>query len=132
MCDYSLEFHRSRPAQLGERYETHRFEGRSIGFIAPGDPLTAVCMACDTRLRLEDVPEMVQRCCSRKVSDCNRGEDSPATLRKRRTFTIKSVPGRAALGYSAPNSLGRVLINEHCLSLALSAWLPLEDLIRDL
>jgi hypothetical protein len=57
MCDYSLEHYRSRPAQLGERYETHQFESRSIGFVAPGDPSTAVCMACDTTLRLENVPE---------------------------------------------------------------------------
>jgi hypothetical protein len=61
MCDYSLEHYRSRPAQLGEKYETHQFQSRSIGFIAPGDPSTAVCMACDTKLRLEGVPEMVQR-----------------------------------------------------------------------
>ena len=40
MCDYSLEHYRSRPAQLGERYETHQFQSRSIGFIAPGDPST--------------------------------------------------------------------------------------------
>ena len=32
MCDYSLEHYRSRPAQLGEKYETHQFESRSIGF----------------------------------------------------------------------------------------------------
>ena len=55
MCDYSLEMYRSRPAQLGERYETHQFQSRSIGFIAPGDPSTAVCMACDTKLALEDI-----------------------------------------------------------------------------
>jgi len=61
MCDYSLEAYRSRPALLGERYETHRFESYSIGFIAPGDPATAVCLACDTRLRLEGIPEKVQR-----------------------------------------------------------------------
>jgi hypothetical protein len=60
MCDYSLEHYRSRPAQLGEKYETHQFESHSIGFIAPGDPATAVCMACDTKLRLESIPEMVQ------------------------------------------------------------------------
>jgi hypothetical protein len=35
MCEYSLEHYRSRPAQLGEKYETHQFESRSIGFIAP-------------------------------------------------------------------------------------------------
>jgi hypothetical protein len=61
MCDYSLETYRSRPAQLGERYETRKFESLSIGFIAPGDPRTAVCMAYDTKLRLEDIPERVQR-----------------------------------------------------------------------
>lgn len=61
MCDYSLEAYRSRPAQLGERYETHLFESHSIGFIAPGDASTAVCMAYDTKLRLEGIPEVVQR-----------------------------------------------------------------------
>jgi hypothetical protein len=61
MCDYSLEHYRSRPAQLGEKYETHQFQSRSIGFIAPGDPSTAVCMACDMKLRLEGIPGTVQR-----------------------------------------------------------------------
>jgi hypothetical protein len=61
MCDYSLEMYRSRPAQLGEKYETHRFESSSVGFIAPGDTSIAVCMACDTKLRLEGIPELVQR-----------------------------------------------------------------------
>jgi hypothetical protein len=60
MCDYSLEHYRSRPAQLGEKYETHQFESRSVGFIAPGDAATAICMASDTKLRLEDIPEMLQ------------------------------------------------------------------------
>ena len=61
MCDYSLEAYRSRPAQLGERYETHVFESYSVGFVAPGDPSTAVCMECDMKLRLEGIPERVQR-----------------------------------------------------------------------
>jgi len=61
MCDYSLEAYRSRPAQLGEKYETHLFESQSIGFAAPGDPSTAVCMECDMKLRLEGIPERVQR-----------------------------------------------------------------------
>jgi hypothetical protein len=60
MCDYSLEHYRSRPAQLGEKYETHQFESRSIGFIAPADAATAVCMAYDTKLRLEGIPEVLQ------------------------------------------------------------------------
>jgi hypothetical protein len=53
MCDYSLEHYRSRPAPLGEKYETHQFDSLSIGFIAPGDPSTAVCIAYDTKLKLE-------------------------------------------------------------------------------
>ena len=61
MCDYSLEAYRSRPARLGEKYETHLFESHSIGFVAPGDPSTAVCMQCDMTLRIEGIPERVQR-----------------------------------------------------------------------
>jgi len=63
MCDYSLEQYRSRPARMGESYETHRFPSGTIGFIAPGDALTAVCMAYDTRLRLNGVPQAVQNRC---------------------------------------------------------------------
>ena len=61
MCDYSLEMYRSRPAVAGERYETYRFPSGSIGFVAPGDTTTAVCMACDTRLELDDIPLDVQQ-----------------------------------------------------------------------
>ena len=61
MCDYSLEFYRSRPARQGEKYQTYRFPSGSVGFIAPGDTSTAVCMACDMRLRLEGIPERVQQ-----------------------------------------------------------------------
>jgi hypothetical protein len=57
----TLEHYRSRPAQLGEKYETHQFGSWSIGFIAPGDAYTAICMACDTKLRLEGIPELIQR-----------------------------------------------------------------------
>lgn len=60
MCDYSLEMYRRRPAQKGERYQTHIFPSGSIGLIAPGDPATAVCVACDTGLRLHDLPETVR------------------------------------------------------------------------
>jgi hypothetical protein len=60
MCDYSLEAYRSRPAREGEQYVTHRFSSSAIGFIAPGDPVTAVCMAYDTQLQLEDIPQTVQ------------------------------------------------------------------------
>jgi len=63
MCDYSLEAYRSRPARQGERYKTSRFPSGSIGFTAPGDGLTAVCMACDTRLALEGLSDAVQEAC---------------------------------------------------------------------
>lgn len=59
MCDYSLEMYQSRPATAGERYETHRFKSGSIGFIAPGAQDVAVCMACDTILQLENIPENI-------------------------------------------------------------------------
>lgn len=62
MCDYSLEMYRSRPAVARERYETRRFASGSIGFTAPADPETAICMACDTRIELYNIsPETQQR-----------------------------------------------------------------------
>lgn len=61
MCDYSLEAYRSQPAQEGVTYETHRFRSHSIGLVSPADRSTAICVACDMRLRLEAIPEDVQR-----------------------------------------------------------------------
>jgi len=63
MCDYSLEMYRSRPAVAGERYETRRFTSGSIGFISPGAPDVAVCMACDTRLEVSNIPRHLQLSC---------------------------------------------------------------------
>lgn len=60
MCDYSLETYRSQPAQDGGSYETHRFRSHSIGFVDPRNVSTAVCMACDMRLKLEGIPQEVQ------------------------------------------------------------------------
>ncbi len=56
MCDYSLEMYGSRPAREGELYVTTRFPSGSIGFASPGDPRTAVCMQCDTKVMLTDIP----------------------------------------------------------------------------
>jgi len=67
MCDYSLEMYQSRPAVKDERYQTVRFPSGSIGFAAPGDVNTAVCMACDTRLELSKLPPELQR--TAKVGD---------------------------------------------------------------
>ena len=60
MCDYSLEAYRSQPAQEGVSYETHRFPSHSIGFVDPRNASTAVCMACDMRLKLEGIPRQIQ------------------------------------------------------------------------
>lgn len=60
MCDYSLEHYQSRPARKGEEYETTRFTSGSIGFIEPGNHSVAVCMACDTRIALRNLPPQLQ------------------------------------------------------------------------
>jgi hypothetical protein len=56
MCDYSLEMYGSRPAREGERYVTTRFPSGSMGLASPGHLGTPVCMACDTRLAISDIP----------------------------------------------------------------------------
>lgn len=61
MCDYSLEMYRSVPARAGEEYRSHRFQSGTIGFVSQSDPAVAVCMACDSRLRLTGLPENVCR-----------------------------------------------------------------------
>ena len=69
MCDYSLETYQSRPARLGETYETHSFPSHTVGFIAPGDTAIAVCMAYDTRLKLLDITSKVQRACNVRTEE---------------------------------------------------------------
>jgi hypothetical protein len=56
MCDYSLEIYGSRPAREGEKYVTNRFPSGTMGVASPGSTATAVCLACDTRLLLENIP----------------------------------------------------------------------------
>jgi hypothetical protein len=60
MCDYSLEMYGSRPAREGEIYVTTRFPTGSIGFAAPGDPKVPVCMQCDTKVVLTNIPTAMQ------------------------------------------------------------------------
>jgi hypothetical protein len=60
MCDYSLEAYRTRPARQGDHYTTHRFPSGTVGFIAPGDTVTAICLAYDTKLNLDDIPQAVR------------------------------------------------------------------------
>jgi hypothetical protein len=61
MCDYSLEIYRSRPAMQGERYVLHRFRSGTLGFVAPADCTTAVCMPAGAKIRLDGLNEAVQR-----------------------------------------------------------------------
>ena len=63
MCDYSLEMYASRPAREGEQYQTTRFASGSIGVTVPKDGTTAICIACDTRLELENIPATVRDGC---------------------------------------------------------------------
>jgi len=60
MCDYSIEMYGSRPAREDERYVLGRFPSGTIGVRAPGDETKAICFACDTRVRLTDIPEAMQ------------------------------------------------------------------------
>jgi hypothetical protein len=50
MCDYSLETVRSRPAKIGEKLTTQHFTTGTIGFAAPEDTNTAVCLLPGTEL----------------------------------------------------------------------------------
>ena len=61
MCDYSLEMYGSRPAREGELYVSTRFPSGSIGFAAPGDPRIPVCVQCDTKVVLTDIPASMQK-----------------------------------------------------------------------
>ncbi len=63
MCDYSLEMYASRPAREGEQYQTTRFASGSIGVTVPKDGTTAICIACDTRLEIENIPATVRDGC---------------------------------------------------------------------
>ncbi len=63
MCDYSLEAYKTRPAREGETITTQRFPSGSLGFVAPENNTVAVCLACDTQLRLANLPASIQKAC---------------------------------------------------------------------
>lgn len=69
MCDYSLEVYGSRPAREGEVYVTSRFPSGTIGLTAEGAPGTAVCLACDTALRITDIPATLRQEHGLKMSE---------------------------------------------------------------
>src|SRR5271165_4244429 len=50
MCDYSLQHVKSRPAKVGDKLTSHQFNTGTIGFAAPEDVSTAVCVLPGTEL----------------------------------------------------------------------------------
>ena len=50
MCDYSLQHVKSRSAKVGETLRTRHFNSSTIGFAAPEDTNTAVCVLPGTEL----------------------------------------------------------------------------------
>src|ERR1700738_3828128 len=50
MCDYSLQHVKSRSAKVGETLRTRQFNTGTIGFAAPEDANTAVCVLPGTEL----------------------------------------------------------------------------------
>ncbi|SKA06657.1 hypothetical protein SAMN02745126_03415 [Enhydrobacter aerosaccus] len=61
MCDYSLEAYQSRPAEAGEKLTLERFASGSMGFTSGQTCDLAVCVAADSKLRLEGIGETVQK-----------------------------------------------------------------------
>ncbi len=54
MCDYSLQYVASRPAEVGDKLVSSRFNQTiSRGFTAAGDPNTAVCLMPGTEIAFE-------------------------------------------------------------------------------
>jgi hypothetical protein len=50
MCDYSLHNLQSRPAKVGDKLTTHKFNTGTTGFAAPEDANMAVCVLPGTEL----------------------------------------------------------------------------------
>jgi hypothetical protein len=54
MCDYSLQFVRSRPAKVGDRLVSTKFNNSiTRGFSAVGEPSVAVCLLPGTEMAFE-------------------------------------------------------------------------------
>jgi hypothetical protein len=60
MCDYSLEVYGTQPAREGEKYVSARFPSGTVGLAMASGGTTAICVQCDTQLRLEGIPQDVQ------------------------------------------------------------------------
>jgi hypothetical protein len=54
MCDYSLDLVASRPAKVGDKLVTTKFQdSMTRGFAAIGDPNVAVCLLPGTEIAFE-------------------------------------------------------------------------------
>ena len=54
MCDYSLHDVKSRPAKVGDKLTTRKFDTGTTGFSAPEDESMAVCILPGTELSFTD------------------------------------------------------------------------------
>ena len=54
MCDYSLEYVKSRPAKVGDKLTTRNFWTGTHGFAASEDARVAVCLRPGTELSFSD------------------------------------------------------------------------------
>ena len=62
MCDYSLDFVASRPAQVGDKLVSTQFTGSiTRGFSAFGEPEVAICLLPGTELAFEKKVEYEPR-----------------------------------------------------------------------
>ena len=61
MCDYSLEHVKSRPAKAGEELRTRLFYTGTLGFAAPEDANTVVCVLPGTELAFATPVKCVPR-----------------------------------------------------------------------
>jgi hypothetical protein len=58
MCDYSLDFVASRPAKVGDKLISTRFDNSfTRGFAAVGEPNVAVCVLPGTEIAFEQEVE---------------------------------------------------------------------------
>ena len=61
MCDYSLDFVASRPAKVGDKLVTTKFNNSiTRGFAAVGEPKVAVCLLPGTEIAFEKELECVR------------------------------------------------------------------------
>jgi hypothetical protein len=71
MCDFSLQYSKSRPAVVADRLTTHNFGRGTNGFKGADEPIgdaTAVCVLPGTEIAFDKVPQM-RACIEKKLTD---------------------------------------------------------------